>query len=349
MLAAGGGVEALGDFQLQGRDHALGRRLRLGQFDQERRGDGVGQIGHELPTAPEPLGLQMLQRVGVEKFQVGGGGQFLRRENRRDAGPSRWPAPGRACSSSNSVSGPSPGPISSTLSRGPNSAAATIRRTWFWSCRKFCPSDLVNFKSRSARTCFISESFTKNSRFKAWTAAASSERVMVSGGVKLMTFPCGALGQHDEAAPQHPFDGPHGQAGGGRTVGVAQFDPGHQAAAADFDLTMPRRDPGAEGLEQEPAGVRRRAAAVGGRGFRRFAPGPWRSPRGCPGRCWYGWPRRWKAARPRPSCPPAPRRRRAGIRRSAPCRGRSSPARCRFPRRRTIFPCGQSRCKSRPR
>ena len=38
------------------------------------------------------------------------------------------------------------------------SAAATIRRTWFWSCKKFWPSDLDNCKSRSERISRMSVS-----------------------------------------------------------------------------------------------------------------------------------------------------------------------------------------------
>ena len=63
--------EPLRDFKLERDDNHFRRAAAGGKFHQNRRGDGVGQIGNELPIAPVArLALQKFQRVVVMQFQL---------------------------------------------------------------------------------------------------------------------------------------------------------------------------------------------------------------------------------------------------------------------------------------
>ena len=73
--------DSLSDFALNGHHHSFRATYGVRQFDQYRRGDGIREVGHQLPIAPVArFALQELQGVVVLRGQVGRGGETLRQE-----------------------------------------------------------------------------------------------------------------------------------------------------------------------------------------------------------------------------------------------------------------------------
>ena len=154
IFVAGLGHEPAGDFELQRCDHPFRPFGRLRQFHENRRGDGVGQIGHELPIVPiarlvvskipkrrrgakqisEGRALRVpdllrWQSLGLVELAPPKRMEIVRAEIPPAAHPFSMARTSPAFCRSNSVSGPSPGPISRTLSVFFSSAASTMRRS----------------------------------------------------------------------------------------------------------------------------------------------------------------------------------------------------------------------------
>ena len=77
-LRAGLGGDALRDLELKGGDEPFRRAVGFGQFDEDGRSDGVGEIGDQLPGGPiARVLLQPAQGVGGEQREVRRGGETL--------------------------------------------------------------------------------------------------------------------------------------------------------------------------------------------------------------------------------------------------------------------------------
>ena len=138
--AAGLGREPLAHLALDHR-HPQARARQLGdRLEQDRRGDAVGQVGHDLRGRRAERAEVELHGVGQVERRVLERGERLRERRARASGPPRPRAGGATRGARCSESTPSPPPTSSTTSPGSSSAARSITPSRLSSIRKFWPS-----------------------------------------------------------------------------------------------------------------------------------------------------------------------------------------------------------------